>query len=237
MKNEEETLFGIWNSFRNISENICSFPYPLLGDPSQEDVAVVLTLHGMSERSYSWLLKEPIPNIFQISVDRISHGLSSSLPAGTKRFEFKDGCGDLLEVKPFQGDAWILNWITPKFWEARPRLYRRRFLQENIHWKALDEIYNIHVFNIYMFNLDVHENGNRVLSTYFFTAQTSALQFRIVKSFRRFSDWNWIVFFHSKIEFFSQLHFLCNFSFRFRIGAEPLAISRRALALEVASTF
>ena len=145
MKNEEETLFGIWNSFRNISENICSFPYPLLGDPSQEDVAVVLTLHGMNDRSYGWLLKEPIPNIFQISVDRISHGLSSSVPAGAKRFEFKDGCGDFLEVKPFQGDAWILNWITPKFWEARPRLYRRRFLQENIRWKALDEIYKIYM--------------------------------------------------------------------------------------------
>ena len=48
-----------------------------------------------------------------------------------------------------------------------------------------------------------------------------------------------LYFFIRKVEeLFSQhLHFWCNFSFRFRIGAEPLAISRRALALEAASTF
>ena len=28
---------------------------------------------------------------------------------------------------------------------ARSRLYRRRFLQENIRWKALDEIYKIYM--------------------------------------------------------------------------------------------
>ena len=31
--------------------------------------------------------------------------------------------------------------FPPKLREARSRLYRRRFLQVNIRWKALDEIY------------------------------------------------------------------------------------------------
>ena len=29
-------------------------------------------------------------------------------------------------------------------WEARSRLYRRRFLQPNTHWKALNEIYKFY---------------------------------------------------------------------------------------------
>ena len=38
-------------------------------------------------------------------------------------------------------------WIefSPKLWEARSRLYRRRFLQVNTCWKALDEIYKIRI--------------------------------------------------------------------------------------------
>ena len=37
--------------------------------------------------------------------------------------------------------AWKLN----ELWEARSRLYRRRFLQVTIRWKALDEIYQIYI--------------------------------------------------------------------------------------------
>ena len=32
-----------------------------------------------------------------------------------------------------------------KLYKARSLLYRRQILQENIRWKALDEIYNIYM--------------------------------------------------------------------------------------------
>ena len=32
-----------------------------------------------------------------------------------------------------------------KLYRARSHLYRRQLLQENIRWKALDEIYNIYM--------------------------------------------------------------------------------------------
>ena len=65
-------------------------------DPAQEGVAVVLCIHGQAQRSTDWLLKEPLPDIFQICVDRIGHGLSSNAPA--EGFAFADGCDELLEV-------------------------------------------------------------------------------------------------------------------------------------------
>ena len=37
------------------------------------------------------------------------------------------------------------SFIFSKFREARSRLYRRQILQENIRWKALDEIYKIYM--------------------------------------------------------------------------------------------
>ena len=33
-----------------------------------------------------------------------------------------------------------------KPYKARSLLYRRRFLQENIRWKALDEVYKFYMF-------------------------------------------------------------------------------------------
>ena len=36
--------------------------------------------------------------------------------------------------------------FPPKLRGARSRLYRRRFLQVNTRWKALDEIYTMHSF-------------------------------------------------------------------------------------------
>ena len=36
--------------------------------------------------------------------------------------------------------------IFSKLTEARYRLYRRQILQENIRWKALDEIYKIYIY-------------------------------------------------------------------------------------------
>ena len=35
--------------------------------------------------------------------------------------------------------------FSSKLWEARSRPYRRRFLQVNTRWKALDEIYKIYI--------------------------------------------------------------------------------------------
>ena len=41
-----------------------------------------------------------------------------------------------------------IRQISPNFdlklWKVRSRLYRRRFLQSNTRWKALDEIYKFH---------------------------------------------------------------------------------------------
>ena len=36
-------------------------------------------------------------------------------------------------------------FILSKLREARSRLYRRRILQVNIRWKALDEIYKMYI--------------------------------------------------------------------------------------------
>ena len=53
----------------------------------------------------------------------------------------------------YKGRLWLplrrrmnneLNF-SPKLWEARSRLYRRRVLQVNIRWKALDETYKIYI--------------------------------------------------------------------------------------------
>ena len=38
-----------------------------------------------------------------------------------------------------------MNGIASNVREARSRMYRRRFLQVNIRWKALDEIYKIYM--------------------------------------------------------------------------------------------
>ena len=38
-----------------------------------------------------------------------------------------------------------ISLIVSKLREARSRLYRRQILQVNIRWKALDEIYKMHI--------------------------------------------------------------------------------------------
>ena len=48
-----------------------------------------------------------------------------------------------------QRHSWRMNWIgAPKLRRARARLYRRRFLQVNTRWKALAEIYTMHLNRI-----------------------------------------------------------------------------------------
>ena len=43
-----------------------------------------------------------------------------------------------------------------EFYRARSLLYRRQILQENIRWKALDEIYKIYMF-LHRSDLNVSE--------------------------------------------------------------------------------
>lgn len=66
-------------------------------DPSQDDVAVVLCLHGASQNKTTWLLAEPLTGIFQIAVDRFgtTGGSSSTPPDG---YSFAEGCKELLEL-------------------------------------------------------------------------------------------------------------------------------------------
>ena len=44
-----------------------------------------------------------------------------------------------------------------KFYRARSLLYRRQLLQENIRWKALDEIYKIYML-LHRSDLNISEN-------------------------------------------------------------------------------
>ena len=50
-----------------------------------------------------------------------------------------------------------------KLCEARSLLYRRQILQENIRWKALDEIYKIYML-LYHSDLNVSENFRQTFS-------------------------------------------------------------------------
>ena len=45
-----------------------------------------------------------------------------------------------------------------KLYRARSRLYRRQTLQENIRWKALDEIYKIYML--------LHRSGLNILANF-----------------------------------------------------------------------
>ena len=48
-----------------------------------------------------------------------------------------------------------------KLYKARSLLYRRQILQENIRWKALDEIYKIHMFS-HRSDLNISENYRQI---------------------------------------------------------------------------
>ena len=50
-----------------------------------------------------------------------------------------------------------------KLHRARSLLYRRQFLQENIRWKALDEIYKIYMF-LHRSDLNVSEKFRQTSS-------------------------------------------------------------------------
>ena len=56
------------------------------------------------------------------------------------------GMTKCLEVSRLRSEVNIELNFPPKLRGARSRLYRRRFLQVNTHWKALAEIYTMHSF-------------------------------------------------------------------------------------------
>ena len=74
------------------------------GDP---DGVPVLCLHGGSEGKYMWLQKEPLPGIFQISIDRPGYGESDSPQGKAPDYPFemvvKDICllADHLKIDQF----------------------------------------------------------------------------------------------------------------------------------------
>ena len=50
-----------------------------------------------------------------------------------------------------------------KLYKARSLLYRRQILQENIRWKALDEIYKIYML-LHRSDLNISENFRQTFS-------------------------------------------------------------------------
>ena len=63
----------------------------------------------------------------------------------SKEHVLQTGC-DRTAVRSF-GETWgICTRRAGKLYRARSRLYRRRFLQGNMRWKALAEIYAMHSF-------------------------------------------------------------------------------------------
>ena len=53
-----------------------------------------------------------------------------------------------------------------KLYRARSLLYRRQILQENIRWKALNEIYKIYVL-LHRSDLNISENFRQAFSNFF----------------------------------------------------------------------
>ena len=49
-----------------------------------------------------------------------------------------------------------------KLYRARPLLYRRQILQQNIRWKALDEIYKIYMF-LHRSDLNISEKNRQII--------------------------------------------------------------------------
>ena len=49
-----------------------------------------------------------------------------------------------------------------KLYKARSLLYRRQILQENIRWKALDEIYKIYMF-LHRSDLNISEKNRHII--------------------------------------------------------------------------
>ena len=50
-----------------------------------------------------------------------------------------------------------------ELYKARSLLYRRQILQENIRWKALDEIYKIYML-LHRSNLNISENFRQCMN-------------------------------------------------------------------------
>ena len=53
-----------------------------------------------------------------------------------------------------------------KLYKARSLLYRRQILQQNMRWKALDEIYKIYML-LHRSDLNISENFRQIFKTFF----------------------------------------------------------------------
>ena len=60
-----------------------------------------------------------------------------------------------------------------KLYKARYLLYRRKILQENIRWKALDEIYKIYML-LHRSDLNISANFRREFLRFFIIFQTTS---------------------------------------------------------------
>ena len=67
-----------------------------------------------------------------------------------------------------------------KLYEARSLLHRRQFLQENLRWKALDEIYNIYML---LHRSDLNTQYFRKISSNFFAFFGKILQNLLIFDF------------------------------------------------------
>ena len=87
-----------------------------------------------------------------------------------------------------------------KLYKARSLLYRRQILQENIRWKALDEIYKIYMLS-HRSDINVSEKNRQTFSHF-----SAKLKFARFTHFRKIS-----------IEFCSKFDEISNLSeFEFR---------------------
>ena len=66
-------------------------------DPSVEGVSVVLCLHACGQGRHQFMQREPFANIFQICVDRMGHGKSSTTPKKTG-YPFDEVVAELTEL-------------------------------------------------------------------------------------------------------------------------------------------
>ena len=60
-----------------------------------------------------------------------------------------------------------------KLYRARSLLYRRQILQENIRWKALDEIYKIYML-LHRSDLNISEKFRLTFSNFWLTSAKNA---------------------------------------------------------------
>ena len=70
-----------------------------------------------------------------------------------------------------------------KLYRARSLLYRRQILQENIRWKALDEIYKIDML-LHRLDLNISEKSRQTFSPFLAKVNLKFAKFRHFRFFK-----------------------------------------------------